>query len=978
MRSRLRILLGLALVLALALPGLGQTTGTLIGNVTTDGLPLPGVTVTTSSPNLQGVRTAVTDINGNFTLGALPPGQYTVVFELEGMQPVQRSVKVDVAGTTRADAALVLSSVSEAITVTASAPATLETQEVQTNLTADLIEELPIGRTILATVNLAPGVNSNGPGGNTTISGAPSYESQFNVDGTVVNEVLRGQPQTLFIEDAIEETTVLTGAISAEFGRFTGGVVNTVTKSGGNEFEGSFRDSFTNPAWTGTTPFGEEEADSELNEVYELTLGGYIVKDRLWFFTAGRYFDTNVQNFFAESSVPYSAGQEETRLQGKLTGQLTPNHSLVGSLLDIDDQQFNTSFGIPAEPSHIDPEREIPEEFFSVHYSGILTSSFLLEGTYAEKSLGFVGSGGPDGDFVSATPIRLLAWEGANAYAGAPTFCEACDENRDSENLSIKSTYYLSTARLGTHNLVAGYEDFSEGIDAFNRQSGSDFNIWTFNTPSRDASGDLLLNLNPGAGFIIYWPVLEQGAGSDFETRSLFVNDRWDVNSRLSFNLGMRYDENDGRDASGNVVADDSRVSPRVGMTYDVFGNGRLQMTASYGEYVSKIATGNVGGSASAAGQPSLLYWIYGGPAIRNATTPEFLAAIESWFEGVGGINNTSFLLGGSTSGISTVIPNTLDSPAVEEFTVGLGTALGSKGFVRLDYQNREWSDFYATRVDQGTGKVFDPLAGIELDRAFVINSNDFVREYDAIIAQAGYRLTDQINIGGNYTWSELVGNHVGETSGSGPIAPAGGLSYPEYTSFVQNNPVGRLPQDQEHKLRAWISYDLATAIGNFNISLLERWDSGLTYSAIGTINMYTADEVAGFPVNPGYVFPPTSATYYFSERGEFEFDDLTATDVALNYALPIGMFDLYVQGEVLNVFDESAQIFGNTNVFTAFDGAPDCVQADGSDCADFNPFTQSPVEGLHYVLDENFGEARNPNDFQAPRTYRFSAGFRF
>ncbi len=228
-----------------------QTTGTLIGNVTSDGAPLPGVTITVASPQLQGTRMAVSDVNGNYRIGALPPGPYTVVFELEGMQAVTRNVTVNVSGTSRADAAMVLSAVSEAITVTAEAPAVLETTEIQTTVKEDLVESLPMGRTITATVQLAPGVNNTGVGGNTVIAGAPSYDSVYYVDGAVVNENLRGQPQSVFIEDAIQETTVMTGGISAEYGRFTGGVVNTITKSGGNEFEGSLRDSFTDPSWRG-------------------------------------------------------------------------------------------------------------------------------------------------------------------------------------------------------------------------------------------------------------------------------------------------------------------------------------------------------------------------------------------------------------------------------------------------------------------------------------------------------------------------------------------------------------------------------------------------------------------------------------------------------------------------------------------------------------------------------------------------------
>ena len=139
----------------------------------------------------------------------------------------------------------------EAITVTAAAPAALETNEVSTNFTSEQLAELPtLNRNIAAAALLAPGVNDAGPNNQITISGALSFDNLFLVNGVVVNENLRGQPHNLFIEDAIQETTVQTAGISAEYGRFTGGVVNAITKSGGNDFTGSFRDSLQNDDWT--------------------------------------------------------------------------------------------------------------------------------------------------------------------------------------------------------------------------------------------------------------------------------------------------------------------------------------------------------------------------------------------------------------------------------------------------------------------------------------------------------------------------------------------------------------------------------------------------------------------------------------------------------------------------------------------------------------------------------------------------------
>src|SRR5712691_11495016 len=136
----------LAAVLLIGTSAFAQTTSTLTGRVTMDGNPLPGVTVTISSPQMQGTRTAVTDVNGNYNFASIPPGQYTVRFEMESMQAVNKTARVGLGQTARTDSEMRLTAVAEAITVTAAAPAVLETQEIQTNVTQQLVEDLPVGR----------------------------------------------------------------------------------------------------------------------------------------------------------------------------------------------------------------------------------------------------------------------------------------------------------------------------------------------------------------------------------------------------------------------------------------------------------------------------------------------------------------------------------------------------------------------------------------------------------------------------------------------------------------------------------------------------------------------------------------------------------------------------------------------------------------------------------------------------------------
>src|SRR4029450_3288730 len=132
------------------------------------------------------------------------------------------------------------------------------------------------------------GLTANTPNnGQVTISGGFAYDNVFMINGVDVNDNLFGSAQPVFIEDAIEQTSVLTSGISAEYGRFTGGVINMITKSGGNPVSRSFRANFSNDSWTVETPREKDagiERPDKLNDNYEGTFGGPIVHDRLWFF----------------------------------------------------------------------------------------------------------------------------------------------------------------------------------------------------------------------------------------------------------------------------------------------------------------------------------------------------------------------------------------------------------------------------------------------------------------------------------------------------------------------------------------------------------------------------------------------------------------------------------------------------------------------------------------------------------------------
>ena len=979
-------------ILLMVSSAFAQTTGNLNGLVTLDNNPIPGVTVTISSPALQGTRSTTTDVNGNYHFGAIPPGDYTVRFEMESMQTVSKRVAVGVAQTGRADASLRLSTVAEAITVTASAPAVLETSEIQANVSAKLVNQLPIGRRVQDAVLLTPGVNNNGPNGGTsiTISGAPAYDSLFMVNGAVINENLRGQAHNLFIEDAIQETTVLTGAISAEYGRFTGGVVNAITKSGGNEFHGSLRDSATNDKWTsintkyydvkgGTAP----ARINKINPVYEGTLGGRIIRDRLWFFTAGRYAKLTSGRALNLSPAPgsdinganFTFTDTNKRWEGKLTGQITPKHTLVASYLDIKNPQTNNCFIACYEFINIDKSRELPNSFASYHYNGILTNSLLVEGNFSKKRFAFVGSGGDFKDFANGT-----AWYDLNTgyFFGAPVFCGVCDNERRDNNLwSAKATYYLASKGFGTHTFAVGAENWKETRLSNNYQSGSNYFLNVNNSPVC-RSGVCFPSVEDG-DIIQYSPINILSKGSDFQTRSVFLNDKLDLNRHWSFNLGVRYDKNNGKDSSGATVARDSKISPRLGLIYDITGSGRYRVDASYSQYVSKIAE-TVGGAGTGAGNPSSIYYEYRGPTINadnTLTSPQVAQKVFDWFQSVGGLNNSDLITFARIPGLNLRIGENLKSPSVNEYSFGFGSQLTPSAFVRVDAVHRDWKNFYATFRNRDFGIVTDSF-GNRFDLGYVMNSDAYSRKYDALTVQAATRYFQRLNLGANYTYAKLKGNVTAETGGSGPVTEAT-FSYPEYKAFAQNNPTGYLASDERHKVRAWAALEIPTFLGQFTVSALQRYDSGTPYSAVGNVSSrFNATLCPTCPDNAklGYATPPTNVAYYFSKRGQYRWDNVTATDLSAQYQLPFSRLGLFAKADVLNVFNRQAQIGGDTTILT---------HRNSSKMKRFNPFTETPVQGVNYDFGPNFGKPNAPTtasstngSYQLPRTYRFGVGLRF
>jgi len=983
MRKNLLLCLGCALLLALPAFGQGIPTGTLSGRVTSDNQTLPGVTVTVTSPALQGSRNATTNSNGDYNLPLLPPGDYQVKFELQGFQPQERTIRISAAQGSSLNTSLSLEGVSETIEVVGNYETISATPQASATYSKSFIEALPVERNITSAVLLSAGVNDNGPSAAITIAGAQSYESLFLVNGVVVNENLRGQPLGLFIEDAIQETTTSVSGISAEYGRFSGGVVNTITKSGGNELSGSFRTNFTNDKWASkvgllTLGSGAQVSQAKrldkLNERYEATLGGFILKDRLWYFLAGRDVKTEGSATTTSTSLPFTVGTDQQRIEGKATISPYEGHRLIASYIKIDNTDLGNFFGTIMDTESV-LNRKTPQELTALNYTGVITDNFFVEGQYSKRKFTFENSGSLFTDLVKGT---LLIDNVTRFRYNSPTFCGVCrPEKRDNKNLLAKASWFLATSGLGSHDLAFGYDTFEDIRIADNHQSGSDFRIFVTRADVRGSSivTQVAPRATPTSAFTtrIQWnPILVSSRGTSFKTNSLYLNDRWRLNEKWSFNVGGRYDKNDGKDSQGQKVADDAKFSPRLAATFDPKGDGSWVFNLSAGTYVNALAN-TQGDSTSQGGNPATFIWGYDGPAINQSgpvvPVDQVITQIFNWFNSVGGTSNTSFLTTVDIPGGTTKIPGTLSSPSTQELSVGVNKRLGSRGVVRADLVFRESTDFYSLQTDLSTGSV--TTATGQRANLTLLKNNDsgLSREYKGLHTQFQFRVTDRLNVGGIWTMSKTEGNVTGETAASGPVA-ATVRQFPEYKQARWNSPEGYLGSDQRHRVRLFGTWDLfKTDHNQLTVGAIQSYQTGTPYGAVGFIN------AAAFVTNPGYAIPPaaTDITYYYTARDKFRTDDITATDLTLNYSFRVNVWservELFLQPEVLNVFNERGIVTPNTAISDSTTTAS---------LATFNPFTATPVEGVNWRKNATFGRPTNVAAYQTPRTFRFSVGIRF
>jgi hypothetical protein len=744
MQRRTGILIAL-LVVGMAMQALpaaaqGTTSGTIRGTIAdAQGGVLPGATViATSDALVSGRQVAITSAEGVYRFPSLPPGMYEIEARLDGFQPVlQQNVQLGLGQNINVDLVLGDITISDEIVVMAdSVQVSTVSNAASFNLAGDFIERQPISRNPTDLMNYAPGIQ------NDQAYGAPStYQNAYNVDGVDVSDPELGSQWVLPSMDWVQEVQVAGLGADAEYGGFTGAVVNLVTKSGGNQFHGDVRAYYSGGSLNSdNAPPGVEGTSSVDSDIdASLSLGGPVIKDQLWYFVSGNRRQRAVEPFFqagAPSGDREQSDRTESRVLAKLTWQLNQSNKLVG-FVDWDDVLHDyrgVGDNVLASGAQ---KQDSPNYVYSLSWESLITDTSFL----TAKLTGYTGS-----------DDRLPYFgDSPNRYDRESQF--------DWDNLPLTSYKDVDRASLD-----AAWSLFADGLVTAN-----DSHDFKFGVVYETFESDYVTIRNGGFSYYDdswycdsledyfadpFCAVFSSDWGGEWDLHGemdglhLYAQDAWRVGN-LAFNVGVRFTQYTGtfKDVPGDVY-DENVWAPRVGFVWDLFGDGRTALKGHFGRYYEGMTITLYDREASGNALSDTLYFDY------NFDTGEF-----------------DIPAGSSVNAFATMDPS-LEHPYVDQFVATFEHQLGRNVLVGVDYIHRETKDINAMLVsnlddydvlsapDNPFGGGSLPFYDLLDEQQYVItNPDDAVRDYDSVALRVRKRYADGWSLDSSLVWSDLTGN---------------------------------------------------------------------------------------------------------------------------------------------------------------------------------------------------------------------------
>jgi hypothetical protein len=954
--------------------GQESTTGSITGVVVDgEGAAIPGATVTITSD--RGTRAVVSDVAGRFLAPYLVPGRYLVRVELQGFVPLERKdVEVRLGQRSRIDFVMKLGRLTEAIEVVAAAPV-VDTASTTVGGVLDSAElkRLPVGRNFTDALYLVPGVSdSSGVGqANPSIGGATGLDNAYVVDGVNITNagfggvgtysIVFGSLGTGVTTDFIQETQVKTAGFEAEYGQATGGVVNIVTRSGSNTLRGSLFGYFSSPPLESgyrqlQTPNGTVNTSGRREADFGLTLGGPIVPDRLFFFGAvnpqyERRTLVAPEGFPLRSLGEVNQDRRTLAYAGKLTWQVGPGQRIDASAFgdpshgDAGPQRL-TSLAA-SDTTRFSELKKYGTYSETLRYDGILSPGWLVEASVAraQNTLDEV----PQVDEWQVTDTTVTPF----VRSGGIGFYDKGGTGVNTQ-YQLKSTHIFSAA--GQHQVRYGgqLEDVAFQLE-FGR-TGPPFTLANGIVTRTGAS--VLVLPDPEFGRIYRVQLANFGPVPDTHQKylSFFLQDTWQIGKKLTFRPGLRWERQrlvggdpplchpddsvpGAGDGSGRAVpcafTFSNNWAPRIGVTYDVLGNGRSKVYASWGRYFVRIPNDLAARALSAdQGVTRADYF----DADLTAPVPDGVVA--------GGVTQHLVISGASAATFDPHAKSTyqdefsggVELEVADALDVGVRYIHRSIPRILEDYQPAPVVAFDlgcpgADAVEYFIANIGPDLPRFECAGVPTASFEDPVHRYDAIELTANKRFSNRWGLIASYRYSRLRGNFEGFfRSDNGQSDPSITSLFdfptndPSYTAIgaplfgyegdirFQGNTLGEgvLPNDRPHQIKIYGSYN----VRGLNLGLGFNAGSGRPLTALAANPNYGSSGEIPVTLRGGGV----GTVDGFRTRTPFEY----VLDLHADYTIRLGReqrvvlladaFNLFNRQTATNYDTDIDEGFGTTN----------------------------------------------------------------
>jgi len=843
-------------------------TGTVEGKVIDQqGAVLPGATVTLTGP--RGTQTAVTDQDGVFRFVGLQPDTYTVKTEMSGFVAQESQALVGIGRTVTADFSLKLSTLSESVEVTGALSAVdVRSSATGTSVSSDLLTLMPIySSTSTGLLNYAPGINSSSAYG-----AQGSYGNALLMDGVDTRDPEGGSAWTFFNQNLVQEIQIGGLGAPAEYGGFTGAIINTITKSGTNAYSGLFSMRYTNDSLASNNvtqrfltlnpTLGDAAIVKKLVD-YTVQLGGPIKRDKAFFFGSVQRYSQN-----QDPAGPVTKQTDiSPRFNVKVTLQPTATDTLI---LGTQYDNYNLTGRVGYWPvsqagDNQTVTEDAPEWVWNAQYRKIFGANNLLEA----KFTGYWG-------YYDLNPVdqSIFTFDGESGeYSGGGGGQYYADRTRN--QLQVSFTKYAN--KFGRHSLKFGAEIERSHVRSQYQPYGP-----------------------AGVYIYAYGGVPYYGVSYGYDVQgnnrrtSAYVQDQWQA-GRVTLNIGLRLDHLSGFSPvlDQTVYKPNNSWGPRVGVAYDLNGKGTSAIKAFWGRYVE--------GAASA-------FYTQATPGVQDYSHLEILPN--------GGFGPPEVVIPGIVYGIS----NDISHPSTDEFNLSFETQLTrtlrfsatgiwrrSENFINNVINGSLWAP--VTLTNQLTNTTFTGYrwanSAATNDDFFIRNTEGFQyvstdgsviatadprRSYNGLMLQLSSSLKNRFGYQVSYVLSKAEGN----VDNSGFGAYLQGTTWNSPNTAIINN-FGELTNSRTHEVKAYVSYQVPRVDVLLGLNY-----TGLSGRTFTPFQQYTSSQL-------NLPSPSSRRQILLEPRGSRRNDFFNQVDLRAEKAFRIEGNRFGIYADIINLFNSDA-----------------------------------------------------------------------